>query len=488
MAGITADVRAQTAIGAHTACVITGTTAQSSKAVFAANVSRVDAFESQLSAAASQPFSAIKLGVLLSGEQADSVARFAKAKAQPLVWDPVLAPSSGGRFVSPELSQHFRNTLLPVTSLLTANLHEAAELSGLSVSTPDEIELAAAELIRLGAKAVLIKGGHSEDYLASSSDLNAALHSPPKFACDYFFDGETGFWLRSRRLTTDNSRATGCTLASAIAAALARDYPLFDAIVIGKMLVQQALSHSYSISDDISGPVFPQNFPATLSELPELSYRYPGDKESPAFPRVGDEPLGLYPIVDTANWLARLLPLGVRTAQLRNKNLSGAALEKEIARAITIGRQHQCRVFINDYWELAIKHGAYGVHLGQEDLATADLKAIRNAGLRLGLSSHCHYEVARAHTYRPSYIACGPVYDTTTKIMPWLTHGPEGLQYWVNCLQPDYPLVAIGGINTERFDAINDTGVDSIAMITAITEAQDPEAVTQNLLAAISLR
>lgn len=168
---------------------------------------------------------------------------------------------------------------------------------------------------------------------------------------------------------------------------------------------------------------------------------------------------------------------------MRNKTLSGDALEQEVARSIAIAKQTDCRLFINDHWELAIKHGAYGVHLGQEDLDTADVSAIRNAGLRLGLSSHCHYEVARAHRYKPSYMACGPVYHTNTKQMPWIPHNLEGLSYWKDTL--DYPLVGIGGITQERVAGVAQTGVSGVSLITAITLADDPDEATRQMIETI---
>jgi len=148
---------------------------------------------------------------------------------------------------------------------------------------------------------------------------------------------------------------------------------------------------------------------------------------------------------------------------------------------VDIAKEHDCQLFINDYWQLAIECGAYGVHLGQEDIDDADLKAIADAGLRLGLSSHCFYEVARAKTINPSYIAFGPVYETQTKDMPWVPQGPQGLRYWRAHL-PDMPMVAIGGIHGKRFTAVKETGVDSIAMITAITLADDPEQATRDYI------
>ena len=124
------------------------------------------------------------------------------------------------------------------------------------------------------------------------------------------------------------------------------------------------------------------------------------------------------------------------------------------------------------------------MHLGQEDLDTADIAEIRAAGLRLGTSTHCHYEVARAHALKPSYMACGPVYETTTKDMPWVPHGLEGLKYWQQVLE--YPLVAIGGINRERIAGVAATGVSGVAMITAITLADDPEQTAQDFMRLIA--
>lgn len=117
---------------------------------------------------------------------------------------------------------------------------------------------------------------------------------------------------------------------------------------------------------------------------------------------------------------------GVRTIQLRIKDQRENAVETDIAQAIALGRHYQARLFINDYWQLAIKHRAYGVHLGQEDLDTADLSAISAAHLRLGLSTHDDIEMDRALSYRPSYIALGHIFPTQTKLMPsalrgWLT-------------------------------------------------------------------
>ncbi len=194
----------------------------------------------------------------------------------------------------------------------------------------------------------------------------------------------------------------------------------------------------------------------------------------------GPQRLGLYPIVDRASWLQKLLPLGITTIQLRSKDQTGDELENEIEQSIALANKFQARLFINDYWQLAIKHRAYGVHLGQEDVADADLQAIHQAGLRLGISSHSDEEVARACAAKPSYIAFGPVYPTTSKIMAFGPQGIAQLKHRVETL--DYPVVAIGGINHQRLPDVLATGVNGIALISAITQASDPITTTKNLL------
>lgn len=191
--------------------------------------------------------------------------------------------------------------------------------------------------------------------------------------------------------------------------------------------------------------------------------------------------LGLYPVVDSLLWIERLLAVGVTTIQLRIKDLADAQVEQDIAAAIELGKRYQARLFINDYWRLAIKHGAYGVHLGQEDLETTDLAAIQQAGLRLGVSTHDEHELAIAKAVRPSYIAMGHIFPTQTKQMPSSPQGLAVLKQMVdNTL--DYPTVAIGGISIARVPAVLATGVGSVAVVSAITQADDWQQATAQLL------
>lgn len=191
--------------------------------------------------------------------------------------------------------------------------------------------------------------------------------------------------------------------------------------------------------------------------------------------------LGLYPVVDSVEWIERLLQAGVKTLQLRIKDKRDEEVESDVIAAIELGRRFDARLFINDYWQLAIKHQAYGVHLGQEDLETTDLSAIREAGLRLGVSTHDDMEIDVALTARPSYIALGHVFPTQTKQMP---SAPQGLAQLARHIARlgDYPTVAIGGISLARAPAVLETGVGSIAVVSAIMQAADWRAATEQLL------
>ena len=192
--------------------------------------------------------------------------------------------------------------------------------------------------------------------------------------------------------------------------------------------------------------------------------------------------LGLYPVVDSVEWIARLLEAGVRTLQLRIKDQHDDTVEQDVAAAIALGKRYRARLFINDYWRLAIRYQAYGVHLGQEDLDVADLDAIHRAGLRLGLSTHDDAELDRALAEQPSYIALGHVFPTQTKEMPSAPQGLKTLERHVSRLQ-GISTVAIGGISLERAPAVLETGVGSIAVVSAITRATDWRRATAELLA-----
>ena len=190
-----------------------------------------------------------------------------------------------------------------------------------------------------------------------------------------------------------------------------------------------------------------------------------------------------YPIAGTAAWVERLARAGARFIQLRIKEQPEAHVRTEIRAARMACSAHGAQLVVNDYWELALEEGADWLHLGQEDLDTADLPAIRKAGIRLGLSTHDEAELARALAETPDYIALGPIYRTTAKVVPFAPQGLERIGLWKRAIGA-LPLVAIGGITLERAPHCLDAGADSIAVVSDILHHPDPEMRCRDWLAA----
>lgn len=191
--------------------------------------------------------------------------------------------------------------------------------------------------------------------------------------------------------------------------------------------------------------------------------------------------LGLYAILPDAQWVGRMARAGVPTVQLRLKTHDAASIAREVRAAVQAVQGTGCRLFINDHWQAAIEAGAYGVHLGQDDLAGADLAALRRAGLRLGLSSHGYAEILRAERHGPSYIAIGAVFATRLKT-ELAAQGTARLARYAQLLR-DYPTVAIGGIDRQRLPAVLASGVGSAALISALTASAAPEREAARLMA-----
>ena len=190
-----------------------------------------------------------------------------------------------------------------------------------------------------------------------------------------------------------------------------------------------------------------------------------------------------YLIVPDADWIERLVPLGVRLVQLRVKDRPEAALRSEIRRARNTCHRHGCQLIVNDHWRLAIAEGCDFVHLGQEDLAEADVGTIRRAGLRLGVSTHDETELATALAARPDYVALGPIWPTILKQMPWAPQTPARIAAWKKAVG-ETPLVAIGGVTVERLPEVFRQGADVAAVVTDITLNANPEERTRQWIAA----
>lgn len=182
-----------------------------------------------------------------------------------------------------------------------------------------------------------------------------------------------------------------------------------------------------------------------------------------------------YPIVPDISWLERIVPLGVKLVQLRIKDTTRADIAEQTRRAVSFTKAHGCQLILNDYWDVAIEVGVNFVHLGQEDLRSADLEALRKSGIRFGISTHDEDELATALAARPDYVALGPIYETKLKVMRWAPQGLDRIKQWRTKIGR-LPLVAIGGLIPDRAPAVAAAGADSLAVITDFVTAEDPEA------------
>ncbi|MBO9490353.1 thiamine phosphate synthase [Endozoicomonas sp. G2_1] len=489
--------------------IITANTTQNAESLLAVNPVSVEVLAEQVECLfTDKKPNVIKIGLIANDQQLLWLTETLHSLKQRLpelkvVYDPVASASVGGRFS--QLTPTLLKALLPLIDILCPNMPEAiAMVSAFYVDSQSDIAALAEQIQSLGVNTVIIKGGHIE----SNSECNGEANNQHENNCrDYCLHKishlETGhpltslaqkhltqvYQLSTPRINTSHSHGGGCSFATAISCFIAQGYLVRDAFTLTKAFISRGLAAEYNntnyygafrqfpVSSELQGKQALSPFlPAVVNNV-NLQDK---NKDFASLELAEDEKLGLYPVVDSLAWLERLKPLGLNIIQLRVKGLSGDTLEATIKAAIELYRDSKTRLFINDHWQLAIKHRAYGIHLGQEDVADADLSAIANAGIRLGISSHGIYEFLASQQLKPSYLAFGAIFPTTTKDMTGQIQGLDNLKMMMNT-QPTQPMVAIGGINHSNIDAVVTTGVDSIAVVTAITEAESPEQVVAEL-------
>ncbi|WP_232786010.1 thiamine phosphate synthase [Shewanella algae] len=503
-AGIQADLATLSNLGCHGCSVITTLTAQSSVAVTLTEAVSEEMLLAQLNALLGDlPPKAIKIGLLANQAQLQQLCDWLARHLPdvPLVVDPVMVASCGDALSKSTATGAARLDYRPLATLstvLTPNIHELALLSRSDIHDFPSWQDAATCLANELPCHLLAKGGDFEAGIARglAEDLLLFKDLPHSSGLHQ----RQGFVLTSPRQASSNNHGSGCTLSSAIAAFLAHDWILPDALILAKAYINGALAQSYRVGRG-PGPLgrpgaclaaelmpviwpledYPWANPAQVLGAPWLAAPINADGVSAkgvsaeGFKTLPHN-LGIYPVVADVELLEALLKAGCRTIQLRLKEevLPGSSAEQAIIRAIALGRQYQARVFINDHWQQAISHGAFGVHLGQEDLSQASLEAIQKAGMALGLSSHGYFEALLALRHRPSYLALGHIFATTTKVMPSLPQGLARLGAYSETFGSLLPTVAIGGIDEHNLDAVKHTGVANVAVVRAITEAAEP--------------
>ncbi|MDC0612219.1 thiamine phosphate synthase [Vibrio sp.] len=281
----------------------------------------------------------------------------------------------------------------------------------------------------------------------------------PDQLCDLWLsNGETrSLYSRNKQQSFDTSEHFAW-----IILLLAHDFPIEDSLVVARSAMN----------------VSRETWPDDIQFFPVFSKQSGVVRE--AFLPIERDLFRLYPVVDTFEWVKTLVQAhGVKTAQLRIKDRNSVLLDQQVQDMSILSQETGTQLFVNDYWRLAIKHQAYGVHLGQEDLDEANIEQIHAANLRLGVSTHGYYEILKAETIRPSYIALGHIFPTTTKSMPSKPQGLVRLGLYQNLINTimvgdcSIPTVAIGGIDLSNISNVVSQGVDSIAVVRAITQAKD---------------
>ena len=459
-AGLSADARAAEAFGVHLCPVVAAITAQNSVGVARVVPVDPDVLDAQLAALVDDmPPAAIKTGLLGSTENVAVVARWIDRLRErgpvTLVIDPVLGASTGAAFAGDAVLRAYRDLLLPRATVVTPNEREARRLVGeggggdAADQEPADatIPTLAQALRATGAQAIAVTGGDSAHAQGWSLDWIDTLQARG--------------WLALPRIDSRHTHGTGCTFATSAACALALGFVVADALVLAKMATTHAIAHGHPAGQG-AGPVAARaGFGVLPERLPLMSWdetfgfdscsRLMDKRQSPIFLETQD--IGLYAIVDSATRVRHVVQAGVRMVQLRIKtpDASGtawhAALRESVVQALAACRSAGATLVVNDHWRLAAELGAPAVHLGQEDLLAlgdsgrAELAA---TGLRLGISSHSLWELCRARALQPWTIACGPVWPTLTKAMPWQPQGLDNLAWWVR--MAGIPVLAIGGI------------------------------------------
>lgn len=448
-AGLAADQRAADALGVHCCTVVAGITAQSTTEVTHIEATPPAVLQAQLDTlAADMPPRVIKTGLLGSADNVRVLARFVDRLREngplALVVDPVLRASTGAALADAELRAAYRDLLLPRATVITPNQAEAVALLG--DTAPTDIPTQATALRALGCEAAVITGGDA-----------ALLARHDSLSLDWLDTPQASGWLALPREATPHNHGTGCTFASALAAALALGWVLADAAVLAKMTATHALRHARAVGRGVGPVIAREGFATDPTLLPQLSLNTDAPAQWTSRPR-GRAP-GVYAIVDSAERAVAVLQASppVDTLQLRMKRPDGlgdadwvAELSAAVQRSQQAADAAGVLLVVNDHWQLAIDAGARAVHLGQEDLlalSTPDheqLQAARAGGVQLGVSSHSLWELCRAAALAPDVIACGPVWPTTTKDMPWLPQGLDNLAWWAHIAPA--PVVGIGGI------------------------------------------
>ncbi|XP_078156482.1 thiamine biosynthesis protein [Carex rostrata] len=468
-AGIQADIKACGAMGVYCSSVITAVTAQNTVGVQGVHPVPEKFIEKQLESVLSDmEVDVVKTGMLPSlgviKVLCESLKRF---PVKALVVDPVMVSTSGDTLSAPSTLSGYRDELFRLADIVTPNLKEAsALLGGMQLQAVSDMSLAAKSIHKFGPKNVLVKGG----------DLSGSTE-----AVDIFFDGETCYELHGSRVQTRNTHGTGCTLASCIAAELAKGHPMLHAVKAAKAFVESALHYSKDIAMG-SGPQGPFDH---LFRLKSSPYNVE--------PRLKFNPddLFLYAVTDSGmngKWgrsmtdaVKAAIKGGATIIQLREKEMKTQEFIQTAKACMEVCQPHKIPLLINDRVDVALACNADGVHVGQSDMQAHTVRALLGPGKIIGISCKTVAQAEKAWMDGADYIGCGGVFPTNTK-KDNITIGLEGLKEI--CLASKLPVVAIGGIGIGNANLVMEIGMKNlkgVAVVSALFDRENVEGEARKL-------
>ncbi|XP_042019677.1 thiamine biosynthetic bifunctional enzyme TH1, chloroplastic [Salvia splendens] len=473
-AGIQADLKACAARGVYCSTVITAVTAQNTAGVQGVNILPEEFVREQLKSVLSDMHpDVVKTGMLPSPGIIKVLCQSLKEfQVRALVVDPVMVSTSGDVLAGPSVLDTLREELLPLADIVTPNIREAsALLCGARLETVADMHFAAKKIYDLGCRNVLVKGGD----LPNCSD-----------AVDVLFDGKELFEFRAARIITDNTHGTGCTLASAIAAELARGSPLFSAVKRAKQYVESALYYSKDIliGEGHQGP-FDHLLKLKNNALNQCVPR-PFDPNSLLLYAVTDSNMNKKWGRSISDAVQAAIEGGATIVQLREKDANTGDFLEAAKTCIEICHSRGVPLLINDRIDVALACDADGVHIGQSDIPAHVARMLLGPDKIIGVSCKTPAQAEKAWVDGADYIGCGGVYPTNTK-QNNITVGLDGLK--TVCLSSKLPVVAIGGIGISNAKPVMDLGVPNlkgVAVVSALFDRESVLAETQHLLSVIT--
>ncbi|KAF8066297.1 TH1 [Scenedesmus sp. PABB004] len=504
-AGIQADLKTIMANGGFGMSALTAVTAQNSRGVQAVHALPLPLLEAQLDSVLSdlRP-AAVKTGMLPDAAAVAAVARKlrehgaaprrgagdgASWRALPLVVDPVMISTSGHALAGGGVAGALVEHLFPLAAVVTPNLAEAAQLLGAErpLTSVADMRAAAAALHKLGAAAVLVKGGHLLPQGGAPGAGGAAGDEAGLEAVDVLFDGRRYYCFSAPYVPTSNTHGTGCTLAAAIATGLARGLGPVDAVAGAKAYLTHALAGSAGLALG-AGPQRPFHHGAGFARRAEPAPRAAA-LAGPRRPNGAD--LRAYVVTDPAcnaragrtllDAVAAAVAGGATVVQLREKEIDGGDFVEAARAAIKLCRPAGVPVVINDRVDVALAAGADGVHVGQSDIPARLVRSMLGPGALLGVSVKTPAEAAKAAADGADYVGVGAVFPTGTKASEVV--GLAGLEEV--CRLSSLPAVAIGGVNAANAAEVIAAGAKGLAVVSAVFAAPDVEAATRELRAAV---